>query len=131
MAKSSKQATFGRSKKDALIEDLSKQVEKLGKRVKAIEKERDALLEKADRQKAKAKKAVRSAEKQARKEIKKARQAAEEATDSIITTVQDHTPAASHGPDASWTVAQLRAEARKREIAGYSRMTKAQLIAVL
>ena len=131
MAKNTEKTAPRRSKKDALIDDLSAQVKQLGKRVKAVEKERDALLKKADQQKAKAKKAVRAAEKQARKEIKKARQTAEQATDAIVTTVRDHTPAASQGPDASWTVAQLRAEARRREIAGYSRMTKAQLIATL
>ncbi len=35
------------------------------------------------------------------------------------------------GPDGSWTVTRLRAEARARGIAGYSRKTKAQLIADL
>ena len=31
-------------------------------------------------------------------------------------------------PDTEWTVAALRAEARSRGLAGYSRMTKAQLL---
>jgi hypothetical protein len=39
-------------------------------------------------------------------------------------------PAAS-APDATWTVTALRAEARSRGVAGYSRKTKAQLLADL
>jgi peptidoglycan hydrolase CwlO-like protein len=35
------------------------------------------------------------------------------------------------GPDESWTVTRLRAEARARGVAGYSRRTKAQLLADL
>jgi chromosome segregation ATPase len=35
------------------------------------------------------------------------------------------------GPDESWTVTRLRAEARTRGVAGYSRKTKAQLLADL
>jgi chromosome segregation ATPase len=34
-------------------------------------------------------------------------------------------------PDESWTVTALRAEARKRGLAGYSRKTKAELLAEL
>ena len=35
------------------------------------------------------------------------------------------------GPDASWTVAELRAEAKRRGVTGYSRKTKSQLLAAL
>ena len=38
-------------------------------------------------------------------------------------------PAAA--PDQSWTVAQLRSEARTRDITGFSRMTKAELLRAL
>ena len=42
------------------------------------------------------------------------------------------TPGASDGkPDAGWTVAELRAEARRRGIAGVSRKPKAELLAAL
>ena len=41
------------------------------------------------------------------------------------------TPETAAGPDESWTVTRLRAEARARGIAGYSRKTKAQLLADL
>ncbi|MFZ2012515.1 MAG: hypothetical protein WAV00_01680 [Nocardioides sp.] len=34
-------------------------------------------------------------------------------------------------PDESWTVTQLRAEARAKGVPGYSRQTKAQLLAAL
>ena len=40
-------------------------------------------------------------------------------------------PTASTAPDESWTVTALRAEARRRGVAGYSRKTKAQLLADL
>ena len=40
-------------------------------------------------------------------------------------------PAPASAPDASWTVAALRAEARSRGIAGYSRKSKADLVAAL
>jgi lysophospholipase len=39
--------------------------------------------------------------------------------------------AAPSGPDESWTVADLRAEARKRGLTGYSRKSKAELLAEL
>lgn len=35
------------------------------------------------------------------------------------------------GPDESWTVADLRAEAKRRGLTGYSRKTRAQLLAEL
>ncbi len=40
-------------------------------------------------------------------------------------------PAAKAGPDDSWTVTALRAEARTRGLAGYSRKSKAELLAAL
>jgi lysophospholipase len=40
-------------------------------------------------------------------------------------------PADGGGPDDSWTVADLRAEAKKRGVTGYSRMTKGELLAAL
>jgi hypothetical protein len=40
-------------------------------------------------------------------------------------------PARVAGPDESWTVTRLRTEARSRGVAGYSRKTKAQLLADL
>ena len=40
-------------------------------------------------------------------------------------------PVADPVPDDSWTVAALRAEARRRGMTGYSRKTKAQLVADL
>lgn len=41
------------------------------------------------------------------------------------------TPTPSGPPDGTWTLAMLRAEARTRGVAGYSRKTKAQLLAEL
>lgn len=40
-------------------------------------------------------------------------------------------PVADGAPDATWTVARLRQDARQRGVSGYSRMTKAQLLDVL
>ncbi len=136
MAKKSDQ-----SKKDVLIDDLSTQIKKLSKQVRRLEKERDELLEAVDQQRKKAIKAVRKVEKRARKEIVNARERAETATESAVSTILDHAPAAVSeavtesplvaGPNASWTVVDLRAAAKKREVPGYSRMTKAQLLAAL
>lgn len=50
----------------------------------------------------------------------------------VETPVESAPSAASKaGPDDSWTVTALRAEARARGIAGYSRKSKAELIAAL
>jgi lysophospholipase len=40
-------------------------------------------------------------------------------------------PSTTPGPDDSWTVADLRAEAKKRGLTGYSRKSKAELLAEL
>ncbi len=40
-------------------------------------------------------------------------------------------PAPSSTPDDSWTVADLREEAKRRGLSGYSRMTKAELLTEL
>jgi lysophospholipase len=40
-------------------------------------------------------------------------------------------PVKANDPDDSWTVADLRAEARRRGVTGYSRKTKAELIHAL
>lgn len=124
------------SRKDVLIDDLSTQVKKLSKQIRRLEKERDELVAAIDQQRKKAVKAVRKVEKRARKEIVNARERAETATESAVSTILDHAPAAealigSGAPDSSWTVTDLRTEAKKRDITGYSRMTKAQLLATL
>lgn len=130
-----------RSKKDVLIDDLSTQIKKLSKQVRRLEKERDDLVGAVDQQRKKAIKAVRKVEKRARKEIINARERAETATESAVSTILDHAPESETeteteeplvaGPDSSWTVVDLRAVAKKREVSGYSRMTKAQLLAAL
>lgn len=50
-----------------------------------------------------------------------------------VDTPGESAPAAAPaaGPDDSWTVTALRAEARKRGVAGYSRKTKAELLVAL
>lgn len=52
----------------------------------------------------------------------------------VVPAAADLSPAgkpSTVGPDASWTVAQLRGEARSRGLTGLSGKTKAQLIAAL
>jgi hypothetical protein len=51
-----------------------------------------------------------------------------ETTDAAMTASVSPT---TSGPDDSWTVTALRAEARSRGVAGYSRKSKAQLLAEL
>ena len=118
-----KVSTKAGKKQDALVADLKKQV-------KRLEKERDALSDKLDKQKSKVKKAAT-----------KAREAAAATAEAAVAFVEGHTPIdvpepiekalAAPGPDASWTVTKLRSEARGRGVAGYSRMTKAQLLSAL
>lgn len=137
-----------RSKTDVLIDDLSTQVKKLNKQVRRLEKERDDLVGAVDQQRKKAIKAVRKVQKRALKEIVNARERAETASESAVSTILDHAPEAAKdastadvqvetgtplvvSPDSSWTVVDLRAVAKKREVAGYWRMSKAQLLAAL
>ncbi|MGB9012713.1 MAG: hypothetical protein WCB95_07650 [Aeromicrobium sp.] len=126
MATKKKSRTSTRSKTDALVDDLSKQVKKLSKQVKVAEKQRDALLKQLDEQVAKAKEAVRAVEKEARKLMGKAQSAVAPATQKVA-----ETGGSTSSADSSWTVAQLRAEARSKNVSGSSRMTKAQLLAAL
>lgn len=126
MATKKKSGKSTRSKTDALVDDLSKQVKKLSKQVKVAEKQRDALLKQLDEQVAKAKEAVRAVEKEARKLMGKAQSAVAPATQKVADTV-----GAKSSVDDSWTVTRLRAEARSQNVTGYSRMTKAQLISAL
>lgn len=49
----------------------------------------------------------------------------------LVAVPEPGAPAASTTPDASWTVVQLRAEARSRGLTGLSGKTKAQLLDAL
>lgn len=134
-------------KQDALVTELKKQVKKLANQVKALEKERDALDKQLAKQRAKAKDAIAAAEKNAKKAIAKARATYSSQSSKAVTFIEDHSPidvpdviekalgadapAASAGPDGSWTVTRLRAEARAQKVPGYSRMTKPQLLSAL
>lgn len=46
-------------------------------------------------------------------------------------SVAEARPAAATGPDETWTVAALRTLAKERQVPGYSRKTKAQLLSDL
>ena len=66
------------------------------------------------------------------KALEKARRAPVAATKPAAPTPVAPTPTAgSDLPDESWTVTRLRATARARGVAGYSRMSKADLIDAL
>jgi hypothetical protein len=52
-------------------------------------------------------------------------------TAAVVEPTSDPQPVPGAAPDESWTVTRLRAEARARGVAGYSRKTKVQLIAEL
>ncbi len=72
--------------------------------------------------------------KAAAKKFKKATKEAltpPEATDAGVLATPATSAAVAPGPDETWTVIELRAAARERGIAGYSRKSKAELLALL
>jgi hypothetical protein len=75
---------------------------------------------------------LRRADKQARKALEQSRasvpvDAPAPATSHVATSTTD----APTGPDASWTVVQLRAEGRRRGLSGLSGKSKAELVEAL
>jgi hypothetical protein len=110
MAKKKQKPAKGRSEVER---ELKAQAKKLRAQLAAAEKS-------AEKWKAKAKD-HRSVAVGAKAELAAVRRRLEKAE----TT---ETPAASTAPDDSWTVTRLRAEARSRGVAGYSRKTKEQLL---
>jgi hypothetical protein len=80
---------------------------------------------------------LQQADKQARKALKRSRSetstrdTASDLDSSRPGTTPGATTEATPGPDASWTVAQLRAEARRRGLTGLSNKPKSELLEAL
>jgi hypothetical protein len=113
MAKKKQKPAKGRSEVER---ELKAQAKKLRAQLAAAEKS-------AEKWKAKAKD-HRSVAVGAKAELAAVRRRMEKTE----TAATPETPAASTAPDDSWTVTRLRAEARSRGIAGYSRKSKEQLL---
>jgi hypothetical protein len=113
MAKKKQKPAKGRSEVER---ELKAQAKKLRAQLAAAEKS-------AEKWKAKAKD-HRSVAVGAKAELAAVRRRLEKTE----TAATPETPAASTAPDDSWTVTRLRAEARSRGIAGYSRKSKEQLL---
>jgi hypothetical protein len=116
MAKKKQKPAKGRSEVER---ELKAQAKKLRAQLAAAEKS-------AEKWKAKAKD-HRSVAVGAKAELAAVRRRLEK-TETAETAATPETPAASTAPDDSWTVTRLRAEARSRGIAGYSRKSKEQLL---
>lgn len=98
------------------------------KSVGSLEKKLVRQTERADKAKQRAK-----ADKAARKVVEATvDQNAQERTEAAATEpAQSAVPAGEQVPDESWTVTRLRAAARDQGITGFSRKSKAQLLASL
>jgi len=115
-------------KQEALVLDLTAQLKKQGKKLKRSEAAREDLERRVEKHKTRAKAAKRKY--QAIKDHQEPRPVPKIGPDSPLPTT-DTVPEENTAPDDSWTVARLRTEARSRGLAGYSRLTKAQLLEAL
>ena len=101
------------------------------KELKATVKKLRSRLERADAKAERWKKRATRSEKRAaglETEVKKLGKRAERAPEPVGTEPVGTEPV---GPDASWTVVQLRTEARSRGLAGLSGLSKAGLLTAL
>ena len=115
--KQDKQKSIGKKALAKELKALSKQMEAAS----TVLNENKAVVEELRTQGDKNKKKLRKAE------------ARIGALEEEVRTLQSRTnlEAPSETPDESWTVAQLRAEARRREVPGYSNKNKAALLVAL
>lgn len=118
----------------ATIEDLTAELKVLRTRVKTLEVEAETWKKRAEKQKsrvqkvrAKAEKAIAEANAKRKKAKARARQVIADHPRAEPLALRD----APKLPQPTWTVAQLREAARDQGVAGYSRMRKDQLLAVL
>ncbi len=116
-------------KQEALVAELTEQVRKQRAKLKKAATEREELEARIEKHKARAKAAKRKYQAikdhpvDAPSPVEKGGKAGPDTPVPVATTAE--------GPDASWTVARLRAEARARRVTGYSRLTKAELLDAL
>ncbi|QWZ10087.1 hypothetical protein KRR39_10320 [Nocardioides panacis] len=98
-------------------------------KAEAVTADLQARLKLAEKRLKKERKATVSAEAASRVEVPPAPIEVASARPGQVASV-DAAPGAK-GPDGTWTVAELRAEARRRGIPGLSRKSKAELLAAL
>ncbi|MCW2787849.1 MAG: hypothetical protein JWQ91_756 [Aeromicrobium sp.] len=123
----------------AEVEELTTQVRALRARVRTLEAEADMWRKRARKQRSRARKIRDEAEKAVAAASEAARRrAGKKAGKQLRHTIADHPRAeplalrdAPPLPQATWTVAQLRAAARDQGVVGCSRMRKEQLLAAL
>ena len=124
---------MAKKKSTAAEKDLRAQVGKLQKRL-------DRATKSADRWKAKARKAQASSAKAEKRVVKLTKRLDRpSSSDAQPTRSAGPTPAVQprplaavpSGPDETWTLAALKDEARTRKVTGFSRMSKADLLAAL
>lgn len=118
----------------ATVEELTAELTALRARAKTLEVEAETWKKRAEKQRsrvqkvrAKAEKAIAEANAKRKKAKARARQVIADHPRAEPLALRD----APKLPEATWTVAQLRAAAKDQGIAGYSRMRKDQLLAEL
>ena len=125
------------SKKKKQSTSDEKELKREAKRLRTELERSDAQVERWKQKTGRAEKKVARLETKVKKLTKKLRRstavpAAPAGRPELVAVPEPGTPpAASAAPDASWTVVQLRAEARSRGLTGLSGKTKAQLLDAL
>jgi chromosome segregation ATPase len=120
-------------KRSSAEKDLEKTVRKLRAQLERSDAKAKHWKKKAgqaDKAVATSQTRVKKLERRLEKASAPAARSVEEPAASEETAVSEE-PSATAGPDSSWTVVQLRAEARSRGLSGLSNKSKAQLLEAL
>lgn len=127
--KRGKSAASGKGASKAQLATLRRTVEKLEAKVEKLEAKRAKAQAKSERWKTEAR---QERTKVAKLEAKLRRTRRDAPVDHVPPALQGDLPVEDPTvPDASWTVAQLRAVAREKQVVGASRMTKSALLDAL
>lgn len=126
-----------KKKKQSTSEE--KELKRAAKRLRTELERSDARVEHWKQKAGRAEKKVAELETKVKKLTKKLRRATAVPAEpgepvrrpELVAVPEPGAPAATTSPDASWTVVQLRAEARSRGLTGLSGKTKAQLLDAL
>jgi hypothetical protein len=120
------------SKKDLRKLADAQLTRKLDKTKRALAKEKDRAKKAAKKAKVQSKKDIAKAKKAAGNQVDSAKAATKKikksGPKSVAEVVAAVAATGSTKPDASWTIAALRARARETGVTGYSRLSKAALL---